>query len=473
MISCPWYPAMLNRRHFLSSMATAPAWAQRPRPKNVLLLIADDLGLHTGEYGDTTARTPNLDRLAREGTRFTNAFCTTASCAASRSVILSGLHNHTNGHYGHAHAVHNLHYLPKIRSTPQILRDHGYRTGIIGKLHVNPLSQFEWDLKAEGLGGGRSVHVMAQRAKEFIASDPSKPFYLHVGFTDPHRAGRGFANRDYPGVKRNPFDPAKVKVPSYLPDNQPTREEVAEYYEASNRLDQGVGFFMDALRETGQLDNTLVLFISDNGMPFPNAKTNCYDAALHLPFIVRSPAQARRGVVNHALVNWCTILPTILDWTGAKGPEYPLHSSSVLPILEQANPSPWDEAFFSHTFHEITMYYPMRGVRTRQYKYIRNLFPELEYPHASDLWESKTWQSLIAEGEGARVGGRSVGLYLHRAGEELYDIRKDPDELNNLARDPANQQALRSLRDKVHAWRKETADPWIINDNYKPWPPPG
>lgn len=461
---------MLSRRRFVSSLAAAPVLAQGRRPKNVLLLIADDLGLHTGEYGDKTARTPNLDRLAREGVRFTNAFCTTASCSASRSVILSGLHNHTNGHYGHAHSVHNLRFLPHIQSTPQLLRAAGYRTGIIGKLHVNPLSQFDWDLKGEG--PNRSVWEMAQKAKPFIA-DQSKPFYLHVGFGDPHRAGTGFANRDYPGVTRQRFDPAKIGVPSFLPDNRPTREELAEYYEACNRLDQGVGFFLDVLRETGQLDNTLVMFLSDNGMPFPNAKTNCYDAALRMPFIVRSPQQSSRGVVNNAMVSWCDLLPTILDWTGAKGPDYALHGRSFLPVLDRENPAGWDEIYFSHTFHEITMYYPMRGVRTRQYKYIRNLFPELEYPHASDLWESKTWQSLIAEGEGAKLGRRAVGAYLHRAGEELYDIRSDPDEVKNLSRDPSHQQTLRSLREKVHAWRKETRDPWVINDNYKGWPPKG
>ena len=212
---------MISRRNLLLSSAAGPLAAQAAsaRPKNILLLIADDLGLHTGEYGDKTAITPNLDRMAREGVRFANAFCTTASCSASRSVILSGLQNHANGQYGHAHDGHNFSYLPQIRPTPDLLKDAGYASAVIAKLHVNPLERFRWDAVIPG--GGRNGYEMARQARKFIQSAGGKPWYLHVGFTDPHR---DFANRDYPGIKRTPFDSAKVAVPSFLPDNQPTRE---------------------------------------------------------------------------------------------------------------------------------------------------------------------------------------------------------------------------------------------------------
>ena len=270
-------------------------------------------------------------------------------------------------------------------------------------------------------------------------------------------------------MTRNRFDPAKIRVPSYLPDNEATRREIAEYYEAANRLDQGVGFMLDMLRETGQLDNTLVIFLSDNGMPFANAKTNLYDAGAHLPLIVRSPAH-RRGTVSNAMVSWVDIMPTAVDWAGAKLPEYPVHGRSFLPVMEQENPSGWDSVNFSHTFHEITMYYPIRGSRTKRFKYLRNLFPELEFPHASDLWASGTWQSILAEGERAMVGKRPIGAYLHRAGEELYDIVKDPDEVDNLAPKPEHQGTLKQMRAEVHAWRKQTNDPWMILSNYKKEP---
>jgi N-sulfoglucosamine sulfohydrolase len=458
---------MQNRRQFLAHAAgglSAPMLAQARLPRNVLLLIADDLGLHTGAYGDKTAVTPNLDKLAQDGVRFTNAYCTTASCSASRSVMLSGLHNHANGHYGHAHDVHNFSYLPSVQPLPSLLKDAGYRTGVIGKLHVNPADRFRWDLDSQG--ANRNVAGMADRALQFIKQHSGTPWYLHVGYGDPHRAAKGFANQDYPRVKRTPFDPAKVQVPAFLPDNASTRGEIAEYYEAVNRLDQGVGMMLDVLRETGQLDNTLIMFLSDNGMPFPNAKTNLYDAGMRLPLIVRSPSQSKRGLVSNAMVSFVDLLPTAMDWAGAKLPSYPVHGRSFLPVLEQENPSGWDQVFVSHSFHEVTMYYPIRGVRTRRYKYLNNLFSEVEFPQASDLFASLTWQS-IRKTEGGMLGQRKASKYLHRDAEELYDVEADPNEVKNLAGSAQHRETLDQLRAEVRRFRKETKDPWLINDNYK------
>jgi N-sulfoglucosamine sulfohydrolase len=463
--------SQMKRRPFLTSalsnLAALKGLGQTAsrEQKNILFLIADDLGLHTGAYGDKTAITPNLDRLASQGVRFTNAFCTTASCSASRSVMMSGLHNHSSGHYGHAHDFHGFSYLPQIKSAPELLQQNGYKTGLIGKLHVNPLDRFAWDLNKPG--GNRNVWGMAQTARTFMQQNQQNSWYLHVGFGDPHRAQKGFANQNYPNVKRTVFDPKKVQVPSFLPDNPQTREEVAEYYEASNRLDQGIGFFMDALKETGQLDKTLIVFISDNGMPFPNAKTNCYDAGAHLPMILFDPSAKKRGVVNQGLVSWVDLLPTFLDWSGTKGPDYSLHGRSVLKMSQEERPAGWDKVFLSHQFHEVTMYYPVRAVRTEKYKYIRNLFPELSFPHASDLYGSKTWQSVLEQGEKGKVGARTAGKYLHRSAEELYDITTDPDELNNLASQPAHRETLAYLRKEVDQFRKATKDPWLINDDYR------
>jgi len=456
----------MDRRSFLAQAAGtvgAPMLAQR-LPKNVLLMIADDLGLHTGAYGDKGAKTPHLDRMASEGVRFTNAYCTTASCSASRSVIHSGLHNHTNGHYGHAHDFHNFSYLPFVKPCSSLLKDAGYRTGVIGKMHVNPIARFRWDLDDQG--ANRNVQSVAQRAEKFIQANSEQPWFLQVGYGDPHRAAEGFANRDYPGVTTNRFDPAKVPVPSFFPDNAPTRAEIAEYYEASSRLDQGVGMMLDMLRRTNQLDNTLVIFMSDNGMPFPNAKTNLYDAGARLPLIVRAPGQGKRGIVNNGFVSWTDVTPTILDWAAAKPPEYALQGQSLMPILEQENPPGRDRVFLSHTFHEVTMYYPIRGMRNARYKYLRNLFPGIEFPHASDLWGSKTWQS-VRHNQQSKIGGRTVETYLHRAPEELYDIQADPEELNNLATSAQHKATLESMRAEVRQFRVRTKDGWLINDNYQ------
>jgi N-sulfoglucosamine sulfohydrolase len=460
----------MNRRRFLAAAAAPAVLAQAPRPRNVLVMIADDLGLHTGAYGDPVAKTPHLDQLASEGVRFTHAFCTTASCSPSRSVMLTGLHNHTNGMYGLAHEAHHFSLLPKVATLPALLQKAGYQTGVIGKLHVTPAGQLPWTLAAEG--DGRSGYEMAQRARQFIGAAGNQPWYLHVGYTDPHRGPGpgGFANRPakpYPHLEVNRFAPADVRVPSFLPDRPEVRRDLAEYYEAANRLDQGVGYLMRVLRETGQLDRTLVIFLSDNGMPFANAKTNLYDAATRLPLIVRAPEQPQRGVATDALASWTDLMPTVLDWAGVEAP-YRLPGESWLPRVQNPGPGLRDAVFFSHTFHEVTMYYPMRGVRTRQYKYIRNLFPELAFPLASDLFASPTWQSIRAAGEQSTIGQRPAGLYRHRPAEELYDVIQDPDEVRNLAREPGSQAVLGRLRQAVEDFRRQTQDPWLILENYQP-----
>lgn len=458
----------LSRRQFTGALAPpAILRAQAQRKLNIVLAIADDLGLTTGAYGDSYAKTPHLDQLAREGVRFTNAFCTTASCSASRSVMLTGLHNHANGQFGHAHDYHHFSLHSKTRTLPSLLKPAGYKTGLIGKFHVAPPEQFGWDYLSEG--ADRDVRGMAEKARKFVQDCGGAPFYLHVGYGDPHRAEVGFGNnRSYPGVVKTPFDPAKVSIPAWLPENEGTRRELAEYYEAANRLDQGIGFLVQALRSAGQLDNTLFVFISDNGPAFPNAKTNVYDAGSRLPMIVRAPALAKAGSINNAMVSWADLTPAFLEAAGARGPEYPLHGRSWLSALGQENPPGWDQVFYSHTFHEVTMHYPIRGVRTRRWKYLRNLDWQKEFPHASDLYASATWQEMMKRGEEARLGRRPVKDYLFRAHEELYDLNQDPDEVRNLAADPKSKETLLELRRQVIQFRKRTGDPWLINDQHRP-----
>ena len=457
------------------TLLVAAAGAAQSAPKNVLLLIADDQGLDLSCYGNPRIQTPNLDRLAAEGTRFANGFATVSSCSASRSVILTGLFNHTNGQFGHAHDPANLQTHSWVRSLPRLLKDHGYVTGVIGKLHVNPPAVYPWDYQgaSEGAGGGnRNVADMAHKAAEFFTRFAGKPFYLHVGYSDPHRAGQGFGNdREYPGVKRISYEPSAVLVPNHLPDQPEVRQELAEHYQAISRLDQGVGLILRALQESGQDRNTLVIYVSDNGIPFAGAKTSLYDAGVHLPLLVRSPSQKRRGVVNQAMVSWVDLVPSVLEWTGAPPPAgYQLPGRSFLPVLEEENASGWDQVFLSHTFHEITMYYPMRGIRTREYKYIRNLTPEMDFPHASDLFESPTWQGIVRR-QDKMMGARSVASYLRRAAEELYDLRADARETNNLASHPAHRRTLEELRRRVEEFRLRTNDPWnmLSHQRGEPW----
>ncbi len=457
----------MNRRQFLGSPAAA-ALAQTPKGdyRSVLLLIAHDHSPIARCYGNPVIATPNMDRLAREGVRFSHAFCTTPSCSASRSVVLTGLHNHTNGQFGHAQMPYNFHTHLDAPWIPKVARAHGVATGVIGKLHVLPPEVYPWEFESPGGAKPlptRDVHGMAQEATRFFNSIGGRPFYLHIGFGDPHRAGKGFANeRAYPNVKKNVYSPADVIVPPFLSDTPEVRAELAEYYQSIDRLDQGVGFLLDALEKSGRAKDTLVIYMSDHGMPFPGAKGSPYDSGLACPLIVSTPEMKRRGLVNNALTHWPDIAPTVLEWMRLPLPEE-RHGRSLLPILEQESPAGRDEFFYSHSFHEINNYYPVRGIRTRTHKYLRVLYPELEMPIPSDLYASTTWRG-VRKRRDAMMGQRRTAAVLHHAKEELYDVERDPNETINIAERVDSAATLARLREQVRKFRSETRDPWFIED---------
>jgi N-sulfoglucosamine sulfohydrolase len=447
----------------LALVVSDGAWAKSGR--SVLLLVADDLGRDDLScYGHPLAKTPNLDRLARAGVRFTHAFATTASCSPSRSVLYTGLHNHANGQYGLSHAEHHFVQHAFVETIFTLLRGNGYRIGLIGKKHVLPESKYAADF--EPRVNPRDVQRVGELAAKFFESAGDQPFLLIVGFTDPHRAAKGFGNeRTYPGETPVAYDPSQVPVPHFLPEEPEVRAELAEYHQAVSRADQAVGRVLAALEAAGKQGETLVVFTSDNGMPFPGAKTTVYDPGLRMPLIVRHPTRAKRGVVNHALVSHVDLTPTLLEWTETTGPKYPLHGRSFLPILEEENPAGWEEVYASHTFHEVTMYYPMRAIRTRKFKFIWNLAAPLSFPPASDLFGSQTWQGVLRR-KPTLYGSRPLQKYLYRDEFELYDVQKDPREIHNLANDPAYAQIRRDLAGKLRTFQEQTADPWAVRYKY-------
>ncbi|HUQ71339.1 MAG TPA: sulfatase [Planctomycetaceae bacterium] len=464
--------------------------AARP---NVIMIVADDLGLQLGCYGDTVAKTPNIDRLAADGTRFTRAYTTTASCSASRSVILTGLYNHATGHYGHAHADGHFSTYESVKSLPNILGEAGYRTCLVGKYHVSPdyIYKFEAE-RQEGTQGARNTVRMAENAKAWVAEKDDRPFFLYFCPTDPHRGGDAsrFANSaDYPGIAPVTYQPDQIVVPPWLPDKPEVRRELCEYYRAIARMDVGIGTLTQALKDLGQWDNTLILFLADNGPPFPGAKTTCYEPGINLPLIVRDPKQTKRGITSSAMVNWADLTPTILDYCGIKPPvapplrpaentgkpatagkpkPYQFHGRSFAGILGTEQLDGWDTLRASHTFHEVQMYYPMRVVREGDIKYIFNIADGMEYPSASDLYASPTWQGVVERNNPQEYyGRRTVEAYLHRSRHELYDLKADPHETKNLANDPAMAATLKRLQEQMQTWQKQTRDPWATKWTYE------
>ncbi len=449
---------------------------QKGRP-NIILIVADDHGRgDLGCYGNPVIQTPNLDQLAGEGVRFTNAFCTTASCSASRSVILSGLYNHHNGQYGHQHAYHHFSSFDTVRSLPVLLSQAGYRTARIGKYHVAPDHVYPFDTVLQG--NDRNAVQMADACRPFLAEPDNKPFFLYFCTSDPHRGGGKatdllyqpdrFGNREqgYPGVAEAKYDSKDVVVPDFLPDTPECRAELAQYCQAVSRIDQGIGRLVEHLKNAGQYEDTVVIYISDNGIAFPGAKTTVYEPGINLPCIVRTPWQQNRGIACDALVNWADLAPTILDFAGATRADYEFHGRSFRQVLEDGHVEGWDTTYASHTFHEITMYYPMRVVRERRFKLIWNLAHGLDYPFASDLWDSATWQAIIQSGS-KLYGRRTVDAYLHRPRFELYDLEADPHEVRNLADEPQYEDRLDAMKAKLKIFQKQTKDPWILKWDYE------
>jgi N-sulfoglucosamine sulfohydrolase len=449
----------------LCSLASPlPAYAQAKSAKNVVIIIADDLGMQLGCYGDKAIRSPNIDTLAKRGVRFARAYATVSSCSPSRASILTGLFTHQNGQYGLQHPPHSQQTHPWVQSLPNLLRAIGYWTGIIGKVHIGPLSVYNFHAQiTKDLGGNRDVAAMAKAARDFINRREGRPFFLVHAFSDPHRAKEGFGNAAFakdPNEVR--YDPKDVTVPPHLPDRPDVRRELAEYYQSITRMDRGVGLLIEVLREAGALDDTIIIFVSDNGIPFPGAKTTLYEAGIHLPMILAGPG-IPAGRTNQGLVSFADVAPTVLDFAQAKGPKHKLPGRSLLPILGDDHPQGRDAVFASHQFHEITMYYPMRAIIAPKHKLIVNLAPEREYPLASDLWGSPTWQGIRSRKD-AMMGKLPVAAFLHRPREELFDLDADPHELHNLAGDPAYANVLRDLRGRLRAWQRETNDPWLIVD---------
>ena len=476
----------MNRRRFMKCSTAGLATASLPNRSyaatpsnslpNILLIVSDDHGAGDLEcWGHPVVKTPNLDRLAGDGTRFTHAFCTTASCSPSRSTILSGLHNHANGMYGLQHTYHHFKSFDNIISLPVYLTRMGYRTARVGKFHLAPDTVYKFGtVLSEGRANnmqalGRSPVEMAETCNDFINSDDKRPFFLYYATDDPHRGipfdtwpgPNLFGNRPngYPKVKQIAYDPGDVQVPSFLPDTPECRAELAQYYQSVSRMDQGVGRLLSMLKEAGVYDNTVIIYISDNGIAFPGAKTTVYDPGLLLPCIVRTPRQTHRNITSDAMISWVDIAPTLLEMAGGIPEEANFHGRSFAGVVDGQRSSGFDEMYASHTFHEVTMYYPMRSVRTRKFKLIRNLAHELEFPFAADLKKSSAWQSVIRRGA-QHYGKRTIEALLHRPEWELYDVVDDPHEVNNLAGDSRYRSDFDVLKNKLDDFRKRTDDPW-------------
>ncbi len=461
----------LSRRGLLKGLGTAAlagtalgaggfpraASARAATRPNVVLVTADDLGQQLGCYGDRVTRTPNLDAFAREGVRFNRAYVTQASCSPSRSSMLTGLYPHQNGQVGLSNAGFRMR--DGIRTLPAMLGDAGYRTGIVGKLHVAPESAFPWDYWARDAAGSQDGALIRDRCRQFVRGG-SGPFFLMANYFDPHVVSGLPFHHQIHGLPARPHPPGSVAPFAFQGIDTPeVRERTRGYYNSVERLDAGIGMLMTMLESEGVLDNTLIIFVGDHGPPFSRAKTSSYEAGIKIPFLVRYPGRQWTGAVRgHKQVSTIDIVPTILEATGTRAPAG-LPGRSLVRLLSEWQ-IPWRSSlvteFTSHGAGDSATF-PRRTIRGDQYKLIVNLAGrpnplrsidgDIAYTHSRRPQFVNTLQ------------GRAMTRFGDPPAEELYDVVNDPHEFHDLARDPAQAGVLSRLRDLLAQWQEETDDP--------------
>jgi len=426
-----------------------PPTAGDVRGPNVLLITADDLGWHdVSSYGNPDVVTPSIDRLAAEGMRFTRAFVAAPSCSSSRASLTTGQYPHTNGVTGLSHRHPRRMLSPRHTTLADVLADAGYRTGLAGKWHVAPYLPTGWYGYDERMGGLMDMWIRdIAPALDFVRRHRERPFYLEINFMQTHRDDDGAFSFD-PDF---PVDPAAISLPAYLnlPDWPEIRDELARYYSQMLDMDAMIGEVLALLDELGLAENTLVVFVSDNGPPFPGAKMTLYDRGIATPLIVRWPGRVPAGSDRNALVSTIDVMPTLLEAVGAPVPE-DMEGRSFLPLLLGEAPDAHRDAIFAEMTDHVE-YIPTRAVRTERWKYIRNYS---DIAIGLDQIADQEWAHRLCELQ-------NQPWKRPRVPEELYDLAADPREQRNRVGDPAYSDALERLRARLDAHMRETGDPYL------------
>lgn len=432
------------------------------QPLNILLFTADDL--HAESVGAFAGRpeglTPHLDQFAAEAMMFNRAHVNAAICAPSRAVIGTGLYSHRSGAMGFFKAKEGV---PDVVTTFQ---NAGYLAGVLGKVgHSTPTNSMRWDYSFDqkDLGNGRNPEIYYQRCVTFFnrCREEDKPFYFMVNSHDPHRP---YCNperlRNGESMPSRVYSPSEVTVPGFLPDLPGVREELAQYLNSTRRLDDTFGRTMQALDESGFADNTLVVFLSDNGIAVPFAKCNAWFHSTRTPLLVRWPGVVSPGSANRVdFVSEVDLFPTFLEAAKVDGPEE-LDGRSILPLLRGESQEGRDYVFTQIDKKAGGDAVPMRCVQNAHFGYIYNPFSDGRHWYRNNN-EGKTMQAMQ---EAARTDSQiaaRIDLFRYRVPEELYDLEEDPNCLFNLIDDPDYADALGELRSRLQDWMEKTDDPML------------
>ena len=425
--------------------------AARP---NVFLFIADDLTWRDCQpYGNNEVNTPHLAKLASQGMKFNACFTSTAMCAPTRAQLYTGMFPVRNGAYPNHSAVRK-----GTKSLPHHFKSLGYQVALIGKTHFKPASSFPFEM-LRGKGASDTTRI-----SEFVNRDKEQPYCLVVASKQPHSP--------WTVGPQEKYDPAKLTIPTYLEDTPATRKTLAKYYAEIEYLDGQVGACMNVVEESGQADDTIFAFTSEQGSALPFAKWTCYDLGLKTGLIVRWPGHIEAGSENSAMVQYVDVLPTLLEAAGAAPnkidtgrPGAPnggsgFDGASFLDVLLGKKNSHHEFVFGAHTTRGIingSMSYPIRSVRSRSLKFIQNLSHEAAFTNVNTRngGGGGVWQSWIDSDGSTHVRGQ---FYTNRPAEELYDLAKDPYELHNVITEPAYAAQVEELRNQLTDWMKQQND---------------
>jgi len=427
------------------------ASAQQKSPAslpNILLFISDDCTFRDlGCYGGTNIKTPNIDKFATEGMQFTRCFQAASMCSPTRTNLYTGIYPVKSGGYPQ-----NTFVKEGTKSIVQHLALAGYTTAILGKTHVSPKIAFPFNYLGDP-GDELDFPKMDQFLSE--TKQNKQPFCLFVCSHQPHA----------PFTKGDPskINPDKIQLPPYFVDTKETRSEFAKYLAEIGYMDEEFGKSLELLGKHGYSDNTLVVFTSEQGNQFPFAKWTCYGNGLQTAFLVRWPGKIKAATVSNAMIEYVDVVPTFIEAAGLKVPKT-VEGRSFLPVMTGKKSDHKKYTYAVQTTRGIIQgsdNYGMRTIRSEQFRYIMNLNPEATFQNIvtkSAGSGGKFYQSWIARAAIDSTAKLLVNRFQHRPAEELYDVVKDPLEMNNIADDPAFSRIKKELRNNLLKWMKQQGD---------------
>lgn len=424
---------------------------------NFLIIVADDMSYHDlGCYGNPEVRTPNLDALAKQGTRFTRCYNSSPMCAPTRMSLFTGIHPVRNGGYPNHSQVHD-----SIRSLPQYLKELGYTTALLGKTHFKPLQNFPFvHLGGRSHDNGKGLDLDLAKARRFFDTHQDQPWCLVVASNQPHQPW----NRGDPSA----YPPSDLTIPPYLVDTPETRLGLSQYYAEITYLDQQVGTTLEHLEASGQADNTLVLFLSEQGSNFPYCKWTCYETGLRSAAIARWPDRIPKNRVSDALIQYVDVVPTFLQLSGGDPDKLDLDGESLAEVFQGSDKRTHTHIFGLQTSKGIfdgPDAYGIRTVRDDRFRLIWNINHKNTFSNlvTTKMPTFKSWQ-VIATKDSPFAKSRVDG-YLRRPEYELYDLQNDPWCMQNVIHDPSHTETLASLKQALQDWMMQQGDQGSLTEH--------